>query len=210
MVELGARLEPRRREGREGEIEARACEIEIEIDREAMVREKMRQMDRFEATKAVERGLAQLQAVLPSLTRAARHALANSPRLHVELVGARLTFTRVIPLTTASVSPGEIETAVGRFVSTLLRKREMILVEPYMLLEVLLADIGYLGDVMKDLTQMGAVSVLEQENGDTVEAIVAMRNLTQYSARLRRLTKGHAQYWYKLDHYRKVDRASRR
>eukprot|EP00759_Apiculatamorpha_spiralis_P057626 PhF_6_TR8726/c0_g3_i1/m.13714/K02355/fusA, GFM, EFG; elongation factor G len=191
--------------GNEEEFSPNPCTISVVCDRRAIYEQFLANMDgdRIAANKAADRAVHQLLSAEDIAKRVCRNTMANSPTLHTDMIGGQLIITKLDILTaTGALTTSESETVFAHFSSWLMKESSPVVVEPYMYLEVMVSDTAYVGPVMKDLTELKAASVEEQESGDTIQCIIAMRHLGKYSERLRKLTKGHAQYWYRLDHYR--------
>lgn len=80
-------------------------------------------------------------------------------------------------------------------------KTGLAILEPMMDVEVHLSEPQYVGNVVSSLNEHKAVTVDVQEDGRSVKAIVAMRNILRYTTELRKAVKGHANCFIKLDHY---------
>lgn len=84
-------------------------------------------------------------------------------------------------------------------------KSSLAVLEPIMEVEVHISDAAYIGNVVTSLNEHRAISVDVQEDGRSVKAIVALRNIVRYTMDLRKAVKGHANLYTKLDHYRVVE-----
>ena len=204
-MELGIRIEPKRDSADDEVISTESIAVDIAIDKVSLAKDLL---SRFEAEE-IETILTQSELCLSNhrdvIVQAVRKGLENSPRMHVELLGARVVLTRVLAFSDRLKSR-DIENATTFFISDAIRQLQTIIVEPYMKLELNIVDEKYTNAVVQDLRARDAKSITVSDQNDSVEAVLAMSRLRGYSAALRRITKGHAQYWYKLDHYRQVVR----
>ncbi|KPI87889.1 putative Mitochondrial elongation factor G [Leptomonas seymouri] len=84
-------------------------------------------------------------------------------------------------------------------------KGDLALLEPMMEVEVHLSEATYIGNVVNSLNEHRALTVDVQEDGRSVKAIVAMRNMLRYTMELRKAVKGHANLFMKLRHYQVLE-----
>ncbi|CCW62301.1 unnamed protein product [Phytomonas sp. EM1] len=97
--------------------------------------------------------------------------------------------------------------AVLNLLSTI-PKTDLVILQPMIELEVHLSDAKYLGSLVSSLNEHRAVTVDVQDDGCSVKAIVALRNIMHYTVELRKVAKGHASLLMKLDHYRTLEEKS--
>eukprot|EP00760_Papus_ankaliazontas_P000570 PhM_4_TR10097/c0_g2_i1/m.19592/K02355/fusA, GFM, EFG; elongation factor G len=209
-LSFNATITPKYLQETEGDVEQlqpTSCSVSLELDPELILKDFMVTMDRKDATRATERTLQQSKQLLPYIQEGAKMALGNSPRLHVDLVGAHLTITHMSFLG-GKLLGHEVSGAVSQMVARLLRDAGTVTVEPFMYMEITLSDVAFLGDITKDLNERPALSVMNNDEGNGVNVVIAMRHLKNYNSEIRRLAKGHAQFWYKLHHYRLQERRS--
>ena len=206
-IELGMRIEPLRDDADDTVIPACSAEVDVDLEFDAARRDLKESHSPEEINRIIQQSAVSLNRLLPCIVGTIQKALANSPRMHIDLLGARVTLTRVI-FYEERMLPDSVESKVSFFMSKALRALKTLIVEPYMKLEVSIADAQYTSAVVQDLRSRGAKTLDASDEGDTVVAVLSMAKLRGYSAVLRRITKGHAQYWYKLDHYREIVRTS--
>ncbi|KNH07102.1 hypothetical protein XU18_2147 [Perkinsela sp. CCAP 1560/4] len=201
-LDLGLRLTPVR-DSLDGDmISSQKVEVGIDIDEETLLDDLVKRFDVSDLKEIVRMSRDFVEHYRPYILRAAQEALANSPRLHAEFLGAQLNFTRILVFADMKMQPNQVESFIGFFVSNALRKAHRMIVEPFMQLEVNLVDEKFASEVLRDLRQRETKSMEVNEGNDAISAVLPMRKLSKYSADLRKITKGHAHYWYKLDHYR--------
>ncbi|EPY16286.1 hypothetical protein STCU_11422 [Strigomonas culicis] len=85
------------------------------------------------------------------------------------------------------------------------RRADLALLEPMMHVEVHLSDATYIGNVVSSLNENRAVTVDVMEDGRSVSATVAMRNIVRYTMELRKAVKGHANLFTRLEGYRVLE-----
>lgn len=129
--------------------------------------------------------------------------LAGMPLHGVDVVLTTFRKTGGAPLQEKTLQP-----VARSLVQQLIRavaKKDLVIVEPMMEVEVHLSEPTYLGHVVTSLNGQKALTVDVQEDGRSVKAIVAMRNIVRYTMELRKAVKGHANLYSKLDHYRVIE-----
>ncbi|EPY25039.1 elongation factor G [Angomonas deanei] len=138
---------------------------------------------------------AELQLVETCFKTAVDHCCRLGPMGGLPMHGLQVVLTHFRKVTPNAMQErilGQVcRTVVGSLLAGV-KSSEVRLVEPMMRVEVHLSDPTFIGAVVTSLNEHRAITVEVLEDGRSVGAIVAMRNIIRYTTELRKAVKGHA------------------